>query len=502
MNQIIKLSVATSLLVGSLNAAQTNEELLKIIQSLQKRIEKLEAAQSKTNNVVGRLEAVKYDSSNELNNKLELSQTNTHDELEERIEEIETATLTDKINFGVEFRTRADKFDSKDGAGNKFSDNNIWSNRLRLNMGAKITDDMKFSGRLAMYKNWADLNINNFSAIDAMQGRRPSNSGVFVERAYIDWTVLKGEIPLILTIGRQPSSDGPSHQFKDNTVRKSTYSAISFDGAADGIVATIPLNKLTGVPGMAVRFAYGKGYQDSSNISYVGNPAGIDDTDVSGIFFDTSLGVDGSLLQLSAVQVGDMISNSNDATGSTNINIGDIKLYSAMVEFTNISNTNLDLFAHYSISKSSPNGKAANMLMSDGSTALLGLLSTDMGSGVSTDSKNGYAYWLGARYTLPMESINNPRIGLEYNHGSKNWFSFTQGSNDLTNKLATRGSATEVYYIQPINRYAYLRFGATMVDYDYSGSGYQIGCPMPISDMGSSVIDKLKNYYFLFNVAY
>ncbi len=499
MNKIIKLSVATSLFALSLNADQTNDELLKIIESLQKRIEKLEASQSSTTNMIGKIEAVQSDTSKAVN-KLEASQSDASDELEERIDQIETATMTDKIDLSVELRTRVDKFDSKNGAGNKFSDNNIWSNRLRLNMGAKITEDMKFNGRLAMYKNWADSNINLFSGMDPMQGRRPGDSGIFVERAYVDWTVLKGEVPVILTIGRQPSSDGPSHQFKDNTVRKATYSALSFDGAADGIVATVPLNKLSGVPGMALRFAYGKGYQDSSNMSYVGNPAGIEDSDVFGVFFDTSLGIEGSLLQVSVVQAKDMVSNTSSAGASTNTNIGDMTLYTAMLEFTNVANTNLDFFGHYSRSEANPNGRVAAQ---DG-MGNVGLLTSIAGD---TAQKNGSAYWLGARYTMPIESLNNPRIGLEYNHGSKNWFSFTQGSNDLTNKLATRGSATEVYYIQPINRYAYLRFGATMIDYDYSGTGYQIGSPMSISDMGAmgmgaAVTDKLTNYYFLFNVAY
>jgi hypothetical protein len=100
--------------------------------------------------------------------------------------------------------------------------------------------------------------------------------------------------------------------------------------------------------------------------------------------------------------------------------------------------------------------------------------------------------------------MKNPRIGLEYNQGDENWFSFTQGSNDLTNKLATRGSAVEAYYIQPINRYAHIRLGVQMIDYKYTGSGYQIGQPMEVTNpmLPSTTLDKLNNYYLLFNVAY
>ena len=369
-------------------------------------------------------------------------------------------------------------------------------------MNSDITEDMKFTGRLSMYKNWADTGATYlYSSQDPMQGRRPSESGIFVERAYVDWTVLSGEVPFVLTIGRQPSSDGPSHQFKDNTVRKATYSALSFDGAADGVVATANLQKISGIEGMALRVGYGKGYQADTSYTYVGNSGAINDTDVIGAFFDTGLGINGSLLQVSAVGAIDVVSN----VPGDNQTIGDIMLYTAMLEFTNVANSGLDIFAHYAISQATPNGEFSlmNTSIAPGLTnPPLGLLTSTPGD---TEQKDGSAYWVGARYTVPFEAMNNPKIGVEYNYGSENWFSFTQGSNDLTNKLATRGSATEVYYIQPINRYAHLRLGAQMIDYEYTGSGYQIGAPMSLSDAATynpTALDKLTNYYLLFNLAY
>lgn len=453
----------------SLNAADTNAELLDRINNLEKKVAELQTTQS-----------------------------NASDELEERVDSVETKSMVDKIDFGLEFRTRVDNFDMQDAAGDKSSAKNVWSNRLRLNMSSDITDDMKFTGRLTMYKNWADsAEAYLYSGMDPMQGRRPSDSGIFVERAYVDWTVLKGDVPVTLTLGRQPSSDGPSHQFKDNTVRKATYSALSFDGAADGIVATANLQKITGVDNMALRVGYGKGYQANTSYTYIGDSDAIADSDVLGAFFDTGLGIDGSLLQISAVSATDIVSN----VPNDNKNIGDMMLYTLMAEFTNIKNSGLDIFAHYAISQAKPNGETSIY-----NGANVGLLSTNMiGTTVDTDTISGHAFWIGARYTMPIEVLNNPRIGVEYNKGSENWFSFTQGSNDLTNKLATRGTATEVYYIQPINRYAHLRLGAQMIDYDYSGSGYQIGAPMSMSDAAISVpttLDKLNNVYLLFNVAY
>ncbi|MDD4854952.1 MAG: DUF3373 family protein [Sulfuricurvum sp.] len=425
------------------------------------------------------------------------------DELEERIDKVETASMVNKINWGVDFRTRVDSFKRTTADGIKSSNNDVWSNRLRLNMSSVITDDMKFTGRVVMYKNWADDGSGfTYSGMDPMQGRRPSDSSVFVDRAYVDWTVLKGNVPVALTIGRQPSSDGPSHQFKDNTVRKSTYSALSFDGGADGVVATVGLSKITSIPDMALRFGYGKGYQQNTGASYVGASGGIADTKVVGAFLDAGLGIAGSLVQVSAVKATDVVSNSN--VQGQNKNIGDVSLYTAMVEFTNLADTNLDLFAHYAISVSKPNGTLSQFdINGDGVADTgydVGLLTSTFGD---TSDKKGHAFWMGGRYTFSSEMLNNPRIGLEYNHGSQNWFSFTQGSNDVTNKLATRGDAIEAYYIQPINRYAYLRTGAQFIDYDYSGSGMQIGAPTVLTSPGyGSQLDKLKNYYLLFNVSY
>jgi len=457
MKTIIKSSLIASMFALSLSA-NTIDDLSKQIDSLQ-----LELSQLKS------------------------SQLDGDDELEERIDEIETAILIDKIKFTLEFRTRVDNFNFKTANGIVSHDNNIWSNRLRLNMKSKIDDNMKFNGRLTMNKNWSDSNLNNFANMDPMQARRPANSGIFVERAYVDWVITRDSIPIILTLGRQPSSDGPSHQFKDNTVRKSTYSALSFDGAADGIVLTMNLQEVSEVDGMAVRIGYGKGYQDHSNKSYLVNQNSIDDSNVLGLFFDTGLVQEGSLLQISAVSATDVVSNVEDS----NKNIGDMMLYTAMLEFTNIVDSNLDIFAHYAVSKVKPNG-----ISSENNGEKVGFLQNDS---KSKKQLTGSAYWFGARYTMPIKSMNNPRIGLEYNHGNKNWFSFTQGSNDLTNKLATRGSATEVYYIQPINRYAHIRLGMQMIDYDYTGSGSQIGLPTKVSD---TELDKLNNYYLQFNLAY
>lgn len=108
------------------------------------------------------------------------------------------------------------------------------------------------------------------------------------------------------------------------------------------------------------------------------------------------------------------------------------------------------------------------------------------------DSHTGWAIYTGLRYTIPVAALKHPKVGFEYNHGSRYWFSFTQGSIELYNKLATRGDVYDFYYIQPFSKYLFLRAGYTLLDYNYTGSGWHVGQPMD-SDQ------ELENLYLLFD---
>jgi hypothetical protein len=107
------------------------------------------------------------------------------------------------------------------------------------------------------------------------------------------------------------------------------------------------------------------------------------------------------------------------------------------------------------------------------------------------ESTTGNAIYLGARYDLPSKT----KIGLEYNHGSKNWISFIPAADDIwTSKLGTRGNVYEVYLIQelpglPIASYrakSFIRIGYQYYDFDYTGSNNWVGAPVAISDVASN----------------
>jgi len=422
-------------------------------------------------------------------------------ELEDSVESVETRTLVDRIEFGLGFSTTVNSYDKEYADGHKSKSNDLYTTKLMLDMESKISDNMLFTGRLSMYKYWADSTIHTFSKYDNMQGRVPGSSALFVERAYVDWKFLDDDslVPSVLTIGRQPSSDGPSHQFKANTARKATYSALVFDGASDGIVLTSSLKNLLPIKDAKLRFAYGKGFQNDENNRYVTNAfIGADndlkDTDVYGLFFESSiLNHPNTLFQIGVAQMKNIIANSLETDASKNKNIGDVSFAGVMFEGTNINNSHWDAFAHFAYSKTNPNGALYDCH---------GKYYSLLGDGKDFSDKSANAFWIGARYTFD----NKSKIGLEYNQASRYWISATQGAFDLVNKLATRGKVYEAYYIYPINRFSYIRFGGMYADYDYTKSGWFLGKPERFDDLSSDMaktnIKSIKNIYLQFGVNY
>jgi len=477
MKKLAYITLSLSLLWSSLGADTATdrklEEMTRLIQKLQKEVNELKKKQA------------------QLKSDGEENYTYTED--------VEAKTLQDKIHLSLGFKTNLDNFDKKYADGHTVRNNNIWSTKLMLNMDTDIFSNMNFYGRLSMYKYWGSSTIHPFTYYDNMQGRVPADSGLYVERAYINWFLTPDStIPLTLTIGRQPSSDGPSNQFKDNTTRKGTYSALLYDGAADGVVVSADLSKVLSIPQTILRLGYAKGFANSETSMDAGNafigPSNNDvkDTNVLGLFLDTSIkGVDNSFVQLSYSRMFDIIANPLDSntTNNNNPNIGYVDLAGASLEFTNFQESNLDLFAHLGASIAHPNG--------DGYLTYGGLL----GNKGDTSIKDGYAVWLGGRYGFGYKE--HYKVGLEYNHGTKNWINLTQGSFDIYNKLATRGNAYEAYLMYVISRYATLRLGYIYIDYDYSRSGWFVGKSEAIdatSANAETMVKSLQSIYMKMNV--
>ncbi|MBW2370645.1 MAG: DUF3373 family protein, partial [Deltaproteobacteria bacterium] len=158
----------------------------------------------------------------------------------------------------------------------------------------------------------------------------------------------------------------------------------------------------------------------------------------------------------------------------------------------------IDLFLSLAWNHTDPSGISRNPFFS-----LLGygLLS----SNGRLKEEDGYSIYAGAIFPMP----KNARLGLEYNWGSQYWFNFTGAEDSLiSSKLATRGQVFEAYYIQPVfGQNFFLKFGAQLYDFEYTGSGNPLGKPVKIDDATAfdtlfPVVDKVWSAYLSATLRY
>lgn len=142
----------------------------------------------------------------------------------------------------------------------------FYTTRLRLNLKAKVWDNVSFAGRLSMYKNWGDsTGVQVFDSwrsftMDGTNSGNTSGDWLRVERAYFDWKNIGGS-NTYLSIGRRPSTYGPPTQYRENEKRGGTPSGHLVNFNFDGLTLGYKLGELTGIEGQVVRFCYGQGFE-------------------------------------------------------------------------------------------------------------------------------------------------------------------------------------------------------------------------------------------------
>ena len=80
------------------------------------------------------------------------------DDLSKRIDKNERHTATDRISWDGDLRVKVDSLhvQNKGPGASDFDNDILYTTRLRLGMKAKVADNVGFTGRLSMYKGWAD----------------------------------------------------------------------------------------------------------------------------------------------------------------------------------------------------------------------------------------------------------------------------------------------------------------------------------------------------------
>lgn len=410
-------------------------------------------------------------------------------------EKSEKWDLASRFQFDGDFRARGDYYSASNvfatgtplfagfaqngtpqfapAAGDQENDT-LLTNRLRLNMRVKATEDLEFKGRLAMYKAWGmqstpdDLG-GGFPLFDGNTTRTPDDSALYVDRAFVNWNNIGGA-PVWFSIGRRPTSDGPPAQLRMNNDDRMATPVAYMDYPFDGLSLGYAYNWGNEAMGDGrIRFCYGRGFENG--LQGEGNPLWDNDTDFAGLSWDVmKKGPRFLAIQtFGAFNLFNYPSFSSDFVnfgagqdppigfGDRN-NVGNI-YHTSAVYMDKIKNLNYFLVGGWS--QTDPNER--------------GMFNDPFSGKNNTSAENGYSIYTGIRYDIDNLGL---KIGAEYNFGSQYWVSFSPGHDDLyMSKLATRGNAYELYMIydlptgEAISKFAktFLRLGWQYYDYNYSG---------------------------------
>ncbi|WP_319407738.1 DUF3373 family protein [uncultured Desulfosarcina sp.] len=491
------------------------------------------------------------------------------EEMDDRLNKAELHTATDKVSFGVELRTRADSLQYKDiqvapsmltsnliGATispadlpaiigmmppgvmvpEKYDATNdiILTNKFRLNMSAKVNDQLSFSGRLAAYKVFGDSTEVKFNqgslgdvTLDGNTSSLPHGDTIRLERAYFNYKKDLGRVPTNFSLGRRPSTDGPPLEYLNNSLEGGSPLATIINWQFDGASYNLGLEDVTGIPGAAFKMCYGVGFEgDWGNTYSLGNQQpDVDDVHMFGVIA-TLFDNDSTSAVLNWAHAWDItdgftglsvmpfiVTDNGDGTFTFDQNAGGyISRLQPMTEIgdwdaaslllrTNLSerfDKDIDLFLSGSWSHTQASRTSENPFYKFMGAGLLN-------SNGELEDRDGYMIYLGAVFPMPWDA----KFGLEYNYGSQYWFNFTGAEDSLVgSKLAVRGSVYEGYWHQPIfNDNFFATIGVRYYDYEYTGSGNPMGEPMKITELNSlnalnPVVDEVWDGYISLTFRY
>lgn len=413
------------------------------------------------------------------------------DELSDRIDEVEKQTLRDKVDISAEIRARFDDFSFTDNKEDiSESTNIISSTRIRLNLYSDITKRLKFNARLVSMYNWGTNDPGDNAAGGAT--RTPSDNSIRFERAYMDYFF--ESLPLAITIGRLPTTDGLPTHLRENTPRKSSHAGITYDKELDGIAVSLDLSRLLKLPGASLKMIH----SDTVTAGDV-SPEGVEDSDallnslpLYLLQFET--GFPGILDQMLMIvnwhhvrkispptlsQMAELYDVENELTpeemiGDIPESLGTMDSFTFYIQADRFLNSWVDCFFGISYKQIIPSGDPAVYFPGTSFERIVSINNSQDNS----DTLHATVFHIGARLNLPFEPLNQPKLGIEFNSASKHTMPKSEASEDPLHKLDVLGDAFDIYYIQPIDRNFFVRVGYTHLQVNYSNEYRWFGPPV------------------------
>jgi len=407
-----------------------------------------------------------------------------YEDLDERADDWDLAA---RFKFYGDFRARGDYYSADTVFGRTLDNDTLFTNRFRLNMRVKATDNVEFKGRLAMYKTWGNQSAFNddshamWPVFDGNVTRTPiGSSALYVDRAFVNWNSIGGA-PIWFSIGRRPTTDGPPAQIRMGADQRLATPMAFMDWPFDGLSLGYGWN--WGVDSLGtskLRFCYGRGFEaglqdDTHNLK---------DMDFAGLSWDIMKKGD-RFAYIQSFMAFDAFNYPNFQDPIINQAFGDMSgmgprtsggdiLHTAGVYQDKIAG--LNYFVSGGWSRTSPDDN--------------GFFNDPFSGRPNTSDEDGYSFYAGVRYDLDQAGW---KFGAEFNYGSEYWLAMAPGHDEIyQSKLAARGQVYEIYTIwdlptgDTISKYAktFMRLGYQHYEYDYFGSGDWNIMPYDLGDQG------------------
>ncbi len=446
--------------------------------------------------------------------------------LTKKINTVKAHDANDNIKWSADLRTSIDSINYDMADGSDRSKNDLMSTRLWLNMAYAPDKHNIFMGQLAFNKAFgADFGNDSgrprgfgMDTFDWITNEALTGDSLKVRQAfwlYLGDNFFGADIPWTFSVGRRPSTNGFLANLRDDDAAQSPLGH-TINVEFDGLSSKLDLSNVTGVPGMSFKICMGQGSTNAAPVfsrfdstAYSNEGDQLEDIKLAGFIFEPyndgqfivkttafrAFGLPGYSSTEFGAAMGAQVpatvlggSYTRDITGAivgynpAMSTVGDMDGAAISVLVDGLTDegyfADAKVFGSFAWSKTRPN---AGIDAGGQPNTMLG----------STDSETGTSYWLGAQVPVTEKG----KFGLEYNHGSKYWRSFTYGEDTMIgSKIAARGNAFEAYFTYQLTDALSAQLRYTKIDYDYTGSnGFfgRGGTPMKISDvkMGAAMGD-------------
>lgn len=423
-------------------------------------------------------------------------------DLEDRLDDVERQSGLQRIEWSGDYRTTVASYwyhgaspDSNPYAPPiVIDDRNYeqWLHRARLMLKATPSDRFRFRGRMVVFKRFG-TNVATPSPNDFSESRIPRDTALRMDRFWLDWFLTS---KLALSFGRISYSDGSPAELRENLAQPdATWGLVMVDGEYETVDLTYQASPSFLVRGFYASWAFPRNDDLFSSNLFLNS--GVDNLRIIGGNADIHVRPANMFAQIGAyfvpkfrpfaIPLPSPMPPPNPGNAPPPLDgslvfpsylpdsLGTYGNLSLLVMFRDLAG--LDVFAGGALGFLNPNDEAIGYpLAPDGSTVPVLTL---VGSDPDAERTTKFVY-LGGRYTLP-GGLRAPKLGAEYNYSSRYAISFAQPTDTLTNKLANRGHAYEVYAIQPIDESAFLRLSWLYIDTQYTGGFFGSPDPPPAS---------------------